>query len=101
MLASSMMHVGPSSTANHNRPPGPDQACACCFTQAPEVLFTPSLVDHEGAGMAEMVFSCIQVALLLTILARCPGCAFGSSMEVPSRTPMHAAPACSLTCHSK
>lgn len=38
----------------------------CCLTQAPEVLFTPSLVDHEGAGMAEMVFSCIQVAPLLT-----------------------------------
>ena len=41
-------------------------------TQAPEVLFTPSLVDHEGAGMAEMVFSCIQVAPMLNTSPRLP-----------------------------
>lgn len=30
--------------------------------QAPEVLFQPNLVDHEGQGIAELVFSTIQSA---------------------------------------
>jgi len=30
--------------------------------EAPEVLFEPHLIDNEGAGMAEMLFNCIQKA---------------------------------------
>lgn len=40
---------------------------------APEVLFTPDLIDREGDGISSMVFKCIQVGFIASwTLSRCP-----------------------------